>query len=574
MTIVNSNTDTHSGLLVTGNGDGLDIELELIGGTTLRMSAAGDELGAWPIDECHIEPLSGRQGAFRLRVDHDDAVFTPTDPIGFRSFVSRVTGAEPSELPEESSEEPAGVTTPGDEALVSGADDPVAFLFGPSTPPPPPIGTPIVEEPDGGLSPVAGRPPSESAVIESHDGDVFDFGGSSPDDEHWNDVESDSVEVDAMEAAGGVDTISPEAGSETPEWESPEVEDEPTDADDDEWSVDAEPQIHVTEDDEPAPEMDLSEAAERHSIRADEPEIDFQVDEDEDQGAGRGLPGGSAFDRLSAAIGSITSGRSADIEGDDGDADDDFSFGPNQVAEEVMASQRSLRDKRQKSAARGARLRIAGIVVGVLAVIAIFAYLTPRAIEFVQNYESDIEPPPALPVSETTIVTTTTPVVDEAAGGETSSTAPTDGSGTTVFDLPAPEFVTRWDAAGGTVDEVLEFDAFPIVGPFEERFTPYVAMVGVVLPDGRLDDFSIVIDPTGPAEYDRMGIQALGVAIATVDPVRSPDGRAALLGQLGFNVRQPLLEGVDGSVETGGIHYTLVYDPDAVTLTLTVAAAG
>jgi hypothetical protein len=99
-------------------------------------------------------------------------------------------------------------------------------------------------------------------------------------------------------------------------------------------------------------------------------------------------------------------------------------------------------------------------------------------------------------------------------------------------------------------------------------------MVGVVLPDGRLDDFSIVIDPTGPAEYDRMGIQALGVAIATVDPVRSPDGRAALLGQLGFNVRQPLLEGVDGSVETGGIHYTLVYDPDAVTLTLTVAAAG
>jgi hypothetical protein len=124
------------------------------------------------------------------------------------------------------------------------------------------------------------------------------------------------------------------------------------------------------------------------------------------------------------------------------------------------------------------------------------------------------------------------------------------------------------------VDGVLEFDAFPIIGPFQERFTSYAAMVGVVQPDGTLDEFSIVIDPTGPAEYDRIGIQALGVAVAVVDPARSPEGRAALLGQLGFNVRQPLLEGIDGSVETGGVRYTLLYDSEAVTLTLTVAAAG
>jgi len=551
MTIVNSNY-THSGLLVTGNGDDLDVELELIGGTTLRMSVAGDELGAWPIDECHIEPLPGRQGAFRLQVDGDDVVFTPTDPIGFHSFVSRVTGTEPQDLSARSSQASPDVTASDDEDSVLAPDDPVAFLFGS----PPPTTIPTTEEGDAAASTVAEQPLPESALV-ADDIDTFEFGGAFPDvDEDDDDiVEADAVEVTAAHAA---DT--PYVDSDTPARDQEfDVEPDETEV----WSVDAE--IDAIHDDQPP--SGLFETDDEDPVD----EVDIEFSDPDDEVGVRGFLGGSALDRLSAAIGSIAAGRSSDADG--GEADDDFSFGPNEVAEEVMASQRSLRDMRQKSVARGARLRVAAVIVGVLAVIAIFAYLTPRAIDFVQNYESDIEPPPALPLSDTTLPPVTTTVVEQTTtDGQAPATSPPVGA--TIFDVPAPEFVTRWDAVGGTVDPVLEFDAFPIIGPFQERFTSYAAMVGVVQPDGTLEEFSIVIDPTGPAEYDRIGIQTLGVAVAVVDPARSPEGRAALLGQLGFNVRQPLLEGIDGSVETGGIRYTLVYDSEAVTLTLTVAAAG
>src|SRR5690606_242907 len=91
---VNKNSISYSGLLVTDTGVDIDIDVEVIGGRTLRMSAAGDELGAWPIDECHIEPDPDRRGAYRIVVDGDDAVFTPTDPVGFQSFLAHVSGAD------------------------------------------------------------------------------------------------------------------------------------------------------------------------------------------------------------------------------------------------------------------------------------------------------------------------------------------------------------------------------------------------------------------------------------------------------------------------------------------------
>jgi hypothetical protein len=179
----------------------------------------------------------------------------------------------------------------------------------------------------------------------------------------------------------------------------------------------------------------------------------------------------------------------------------------------------------------------------------------------------DAEPPPTLPVTETTVAPTTTVPADTEPPA---TTTPIAGDGT-IFDRPAPDFISTWNATGGPIDPVLEFDAFPPLGPFEERFTPFLALTAVVHPDGTLDDFSLVVDPNGPTEYDRIGIQALGVAIATVEPERSPEGRATLLGQLGLNVRQPLLDGIDGTVETDGLVYRLVYDNATTLLTLTVS---
>ncbi|MEX2654569.1 MAG: hypothetical protein WD532_06000 [Acidimicrobiia bacterium] len=404
--IVTNDATVHSGLLVTGAGEGLDIDVELIGGRTLRMSAAGGELGTWPIEECRIDADPAGDGSFRIVVDGDDAVFTPVDPEGFSSLVAIIKErGVGSDSDDHSSPPPSAVPTTDAES----ADDPVAFPFTPA------------------------------ALPISH---------------------------------------------------------------------------------------------------ADPAAFDNRDDADERPSQARLLA-------------------------------EEYVPGPNTVAEDALFAQRSLRGYQVKDAKRSQRMKIAGLIAGVAAVVALFAFVTPLAIEFIQNYESEARPPTTLPVSEATVAPSTTIAEDVTA-----TTSPPAPVGDVIFDQPSSEFVAAWDAAGGPVDQVLEFDANPVLGPFEERFTPFLSLVSVVQPDGTLDEFALDIDPSGPAEYDRVGIQALGVAIATVEPDRTPQQRASLLGELGLDVRQPLLEGINGTVESGGILYTLVYDESTALLTLTVAPAN
>ncbi|MDX1449042.1 MAG: hypothetical protein R3246_08250, partial [Acidimicrobiia bacterium] len=309
---------------------------------------------------------------------------------------------------------------------------------------------------------------------------------------------------------------------------------------------------------------------------SDPSEFEDDTSEGDPDALDDGRFGGSALDRLSAAIGSLRAGGADDetmsAEGDDDDGE--YVLGPNTVATDVLETQRALREHRLKVVARGKWLKVGAVVVAVAAIVALFAFLTPPAIDFLRNYESE----PDVPVTSapTTTPPTTVAPTTTLAPEETVETAPAalPTGAETIFDLPSPEFVAAWEAAGGPIDEVLLFDQLPTLGPFSEQFTPFLSMEGIVAPDGTVDEFQLVIDPTGPAEYDRISIQALGVAIATVDPERSPEGRATLLGQLGLNVRQPQLEGIDGSIESAGIAYTLVYDAAANLLTLSVAPAS
>ena len=547
MTIVNKNSTSHSGLLVTGTGDDIDIDVELIGGRTLRMSASGDELGAWPIDECQIEPDPDRNGTFRIVVDGDDAVFTPVDPVGFRSLIDYVTGratnGDPSPPPLRSDTLGAALDSVGasGSATVPAADDPVAFLFGSSPPPT----TPSVDEQ---TQPMAA--PSED--VAPPDLDAVDF--------DWDELS----EVELT-----IEPVVPDASSLQPIEELPEDGDAPVPFD--------EPPPVVS----PTLADRLEEAERLEAESADEiaemsdPDVaagasDASFQDTDDGSIERSRFGGSALDRLSEAISSVTSSSSSSSE-----VDDDYDLEPNNVADEVRNSQRSLRDHRVKDAKRTHRLKlavIAGVVVGLIALIALLA---PGAIDFIQNYEGDAAPPPTLAVTETTAVTTTTSVSEQSTVPETTtSTTLLAGPGGSVFALSSPDFVARWDAAARIVDQVLEFGANPIVGPFEEQFTPYLSFVSEVRPDGTLNGFSLVIDPSGPTEYDRIGIQALGVAVATVDPGRSPQGRAALLGELGLNVREPQLGGINGSVQSDGVQYALVFDAETTLLTLTVTPAG
>lgn len=528
MTIVNHTSAAHSGMLVTGTGDDLEIDLEIVGGRTLRMSSSGDELGAWPVDECHIEPDPTKSGSFRLVVDGEDARFTPSDAVGFQALVDRLTGESVDEAPPVSPqiEESAA-------SVVSAAEDPVAFLFGSSRPP-----TPVTTE----------LPDFDSVEA----------------DQGWSEASNEAVEpdtvVDEVDQFEDVETVTAGAawGSST-QVESPtETEVAPADLDDDDHAELEEPEFPPLPEDSPVDGIDLDDTPDAGDAAED---LRSRV------------VGGSALERLSAAIGSIR-GSADDAGADEDDPDDEYSVGPNTVASDVLETQRSLREHQLKEMAKSKWLKWAGVVVATASVIALFAFLTPRAIDFLQSYESDIAPPPEM--TETTVPPTTAATAGEDGAPEdtTPDALPIGTENGTIFDRPSPEFIAAWDATGGAIDEVLTFDGFPQLGPFEERFTPYLQLNGIVQPDGTLDQFSLVIDPTGPAEYDRIGIQALGVAIATVDPDRSPQGRASLLGELGLNVRQPLLEGVDGVAEAAGIAYTLVYDAAANLLTLTVSPAS
>ena len=578
MTIVNKNSTSHSGLLVTESGDDIDIDVELIGGRTLRMSASGDELGAWPIDECHIEPDPERNGTFRIVVDGDDAVFTPVDPVGFRSLIEYVTGTAsngdegPQELRSDTlgaALESRGASEPS-ASSPSAADDPVAFLFG-SSPPPTPLD--VAEAPAShDLDDVRELDPPVSDTAPEP-------GGVSEED--LGPVELESVDFDWDELEEVELTIEPVSAHSAPEIdEALQTETEPeTEARDTDASiapVDVPPAIVSptlaerleeaerleAEDLEAPPSMD-GEALDQVGD-AESPEVDAPSE--------RSRFGASALDRLSEAISSVTS--SSSTSSPTASVDDEYELEPNNVADEVLSTQRSLRDHRVKEAKRSQRLKFAVIAAAGIGLIALVALLAPGAIEFIQNYEGDAAPPPTLAVTETTVVTTTTVPEETTVPPSSTSTTLFEGGEQSVFAIPAPEFVARWDAAAAIVDEVLQFESNPIIGPFEEQFTPYLTFAGEVQPDGRLGGFSLVVDPSGPSEYDRIGIQALGVAIATVDPDRSPQGRAALLGELGLNVREPQLGGIDGSVQSDGVQYTLVYDAETTLLTLTVTPAG
>ncbi len=564
MTIVNRNTYAHSGLLVTGTGDEVRVELEIIGGRTVRMSTEGDELGTWPVDDCHIEPDPLRPGRFRLQVDGDDAFFTPSNLAAFAPFVAVVADTETpfDGLSTPWTVDPPSVEPPMDEPQSqpdSPTDDPVAFLFGS-----PAARSPVPSaEPAADVTRVAEAPsPPE---LGQDDTDQLDSAGPSV-------VE---VEDFPLEDAAPVDPA-PTTGLEPPDdeggWIDLDVEVEVGAVIDPDGSAPDSPSdvpVDFAGDSGESGLDDLFLLEPEDDVLGsgvDAPTTDTDLADDEvatsDAAALRSRFGSSALDRLSGAIESVTAARSA--------GEESYEIGPNTVADEVLTSQRTLREARQKSVARKGQLRLTLLIGGALTVVVFLVLATPRVIDFVSTYEGGPELPPPLEVTATTLPVDQLPVAGGDSEPEGPSTPPTED---TIFDRPAPEFVARWDSYGGPISAALEFDAYPRLGPFHERFTPFLTMEGVVQPDGTLDGFALVIDPSGPAEYDRVALQALGVAVATVDPERSPDGRAALLAQLGLNVRQPMLQGIDGTVVANGVRYSLVYDDEALLLTLSVAPA-
>lgn len=238
------------------------------------------------------------------------------------------------------------------------------------------------------------------------------------------------------------------------------------------------------------------------------------------------------------------------------------------VADEIIASQRSLRSASKLTFDRTIFKKVA-IGVGIVAMLAGIGFAVPVVLDFFSAPDVEATPTPTtVAVTASTVVTETTAVTETTSASQFTESA---------FDLAAPAFVERWNEVAARVSPNLRFRSSLPAGDFEVGFTPYIAMLGASEAGSAvatLDSFSLEIDPTGPSESDRLGIQALGLAIAVADPTLEPNERGAVLGEMGLNVRDPSLAGLDGRTTRNGIDYRLFYDAEAVMLRLDIAPRG
>jgi hypothetical protein len=237
------------------------------------------------------------------------------------------------------------------------------------------------------------------------------------------------------------------------------------------------------------------------------------------------------------------------------------------VADQVIETSRSLRGASSLSLDK-AKLKKIGIGVVVVAVLAALGFSVPIVIDFFASSDDDASPATAaqttIPVTapQETVPPTTEPTVVE----------PTVAGDPLVFDLTSDAFVERWNETAAQVSPNLRFRSSLPASDFEVGFTAHIAMIGSFTgPGSGVDAYTVEIDPTGPSSSDQLGIQALGLAIAVADPSLEPNERGAVLAEMGLNVRDPELGGLNGATTRNGVDYRLVFDAEDVVLRLTVS---
>lgn len=296
------------------------------------------------------------------------------------------------------------------------------------------------------------------------------------------------------------------------------------------------------------------------------------VETETEENSGESAPIDQAVESTAPANGFLIPGDEGYVFPDDGvidgdTADDEPELEEITVADEILASQRSLRgaSKMSKMSLDSYKLKRIAVGVGILAVLVGIGFSVPIVLDFFSTPDD----------AQATVTPTTAAVTASTAAVETTvvTESPPPSAGESAFDLGSPAFVERWNDFAAQVSPSLRFRSSLPAGDFEVGFTPFIAMLGVsdsISAESTLESFTIEVDPTGPSASDRLGIQALGLAIAVADPSLEPNQRGALLGEMGLNVRDPSLAGLDGSTTRNGIGYQLFYDAEAVMLRLEV----
>ncbi len=69
----------------------------------------------------------------------------------------------------------------------------------------------------------------------------------------------------------------------------------------------------------------------------------------------------------------------------------------------------------------------------------------------------------------------------------------------------------------------------------------------------------VTVDPAGTGEENVASLASWGLAVAVASPGLDADGRRAVLADLGFDVDEPRVAGLDGETTRDGVRYTMRY---------------
>ena len=300
------------------------------------------------------------------------------------------------------------------------------------------------------------------------------------------------------------------------------------------------------------------DAAVAHAGYDEDGELDPVYDEPDRVERPSGMFSKTASERFAAVA-----GARRDAAGDTDEAeDDDLS-----VADQIRATQEQLRSASSVRRFDADTMKKVGIGAVILTIVGALVALTPAVIRSLADQVEETAPsttPTTVSVPETTVAATVTTVVPSS----------TVAAATSVFELSSGSFVERWDGVAQEVSGSLLIDRPLPAGSFGLGFTQFIGLEGVVDTDATLESYTVVVDPRGEPADDQLGIQALGLAINVAEPDLTGADLRDVLADLGLDVSNPLLEGLDGIVVRGAIEYHLRFESAGSLIKLTVGPPG
>ena len=129
------------------------------------------------------------------------------------------------------------------------------------------------------------------------------------------------------------------------------------------------------------------------------------------------------------------------------------------------------------------------------------------------------------------------------------------------------EAVAQWDELAVDLETGLTAsNVHTDVASFRFDVGGVVEIRGTTGPDGLVTAIEFLGDPAGTVSDDRQVLTALGMTVALVEPTLEPQWRRDLLEELGFDVDNPVLADLDGSLSYDGINYGIRWDTELVRL--------